>query len=374
MVRDFAQAQIAPGAADRDRAPEFPRAIFDGLARLGLLGMLVSEDDGGAGADHVSYALAVTEIAAADGALSTAFQVHNSLACMPLVKFGSDRQKESFLKPMAQGEKLGAFCLTEPEAGSDAASIKTRARRVNDGYMLHGAKQFITLGRSADVAIIFAVTDPEAGKNGISAFIVETASPGYQVARVERTLGQHCTDHCHIVLDRCFVPEAQRLGREGEGLRIALSNLEGGRIGVAAQAIGMARAALAVAIDYARERRSFGKPIIEHQAVGFRLAEMATRLQASELMVWRAAQLRDAGQPCLKEASMAKLFATEMAERICHDAIQTLGGYGYLADFPLERIYRDVRVCKIYEGTSDIQRMIIARQLARNPEGVGALV
>lgn len=364
MARQFAAAELAPTAAERDRTPRFPSEAFAKMGRLGMLGMLVPEDLGGAGTDHVSYALAVMEIARADGAASTAFQVHNSLACMPILKFGSAEQKERFLRPLAQGEALGCFCLTEPGAGSDAAAIKTRARKEGNKYVLDGVKQFITSGRSADIAIVFAVTDAAAGKKGLSAFVVPTNTPGYKVARVEETLGQRSTDHCQIVFDSCEVAPDQLLGEEGEGLKIALANLEGGRIGVAAQSVGMAQAAYDAACAYAKERHTFGKPIIEHQAVSFRLADMATGIQAAELMVLRAASLRDDGVPCLKEASMAKLFASEAAEKVCSAAIQIHGGYGYLNDFPVERIYRDVRVCSIYEGTSDIQRMVIGRQLA----------
>ncbi len=368
MIRDtarqFAQRELAPGAAGRDREGQFPADAFARMGGLGLMGMMVPEEFGGAGTDSTSYYLALMEIAAADGAASTAFQVHNSLACMPILRFGTAEQKERFLRPMATGQHLGAFCLTEPEAGSDAAAIKTRARRAGNKFLLNGVKQFITSGRSADVAVVFAVTDPTAGKKGISAFVVPTKTPGYSVARVEHTMGQRSTDHCQIVFDDCEVTPDQMLGEEGQGLSIALANLEGGRIGVAAQSVGMARAAYEAALAYAKDRRTFGKPIIEHQAVSFRLADMATALHAAELMVLRAAALRDAGQPCLKEASMAKLFASEAAEKVCSAAIQIHGGYGYLSDFPVERIYRDVRVCSIYEGTSDIQRLVIGRQLA----------
>ncbi|HEX2892340.1 acyl-CoA dehydrogenase family protein [Vineibacter terrae] len=363
-ARQFAQRELVPGAAARDREARFPGEAFARMGELGLLGMMVPEAFGGAGADCMAYCLTLMEIAAADGAASTAFQVHNSLACMPILRFGTSEQKERFLRPLASGRQLGAFCLTEPGAGSDAAAIRTRARRVGNRFVLSGVKQFITSGRSADIAIVLAVTDPAAGKKGISAFIVPTRTPGYTVARVEHTMGQRSTDHCQIVLEDCEVMPDQMLGAEGEGLRIALANLEGGRIGVAAQSVGMARAAYEAALAYAKDRRTFGKPIIEHQAVSFRLADMATALQAAELMVLRAAALRDAGQPCLKEASMAKLFASEAAETICSGAIQIHGGYGYLNDFPVERIYRDVRVCSIYEGTSDIQRLVIGRQLA----------
>jgi butyryl-CoA dehydrogenase len=360
MARQFAQRELAPTVAERDRAPRFPREAFATMSELGMLGMTVPAEFGGAGTDYVSYALAIMEIAAADGASSTSFQVHNSLLCLPILRHGTAEQKERYLRPLARGQQLGAFCLTEPGAGSDAAAIATRATKVGNKFVLNGTKQFITSGRSADLALVFAVTDPAAGKRGISAFIVPTVAPGYTVVRVERTMGQRSSDHCQIAFEDCEV-------LPGQGLAIALGNLEGGRIGVAAQAVGMARAAYDAALAYAKERRAFGKPIIEHQAVAFRLADMATSIQAAELMVLHAARLRDAGRPCLKEASMAKLFASERAERVCSDAIQIHGGYGYLNDFPVERIYRDVRVCTIYEGTSDIQRLVIGRQLAVEP-------
>jgi butyryl-CoA dehydrogenase len=372
MARQFAVRELAPTAAERDRVPRFPREVFDKMAGLGLLGMTVPPAFDGAGVDYVSYVLAVMEIAAACGATSTAFQVHNSLVCLSILRHGTPEQKDRYLRPLARGEQLGAFCLTEPGAGSDAAAITTRAQRVGNKFVLNGAKQFITSGRSADLALVFAVTDPAAGKAGLSAFIIPTSTPGYQVVRVEHTMGQRSSDHCQIAFEHCEVLPEQMLGEEGEGLRIALGNLEGGRIGVAAQSVGMARAAYDAALSYAKQRHTFGKPIIEHQAVGFRLADMATSLQAAELMVLHAARLRDEGRACLKEASMAKLFASEAAEKICSAAIQIHGGYGYLNDFPVERIYRDVRVTTIYEGTSDIQRLVIGRQLANEPcfEGV----
>lgn len=371
MARQFAQRELAPTVAERDRVARFPREAFAQMGDLGMLGMTVPMEFGGAGTDYVSYALAIMEIAAADGASSTSFQVHNSLVCLPLLKHGTADQKERYLRPLARGEQLGAFCLTEPGAGSDAAAITTRAKKVGNKFVLNGTKQFITSGRSADIALVFAVTDPDVGKQGISAFIVPTRTPGYQVMRVESTMGQRSSDHCQIAFENCEVLPEQMLGEEGEGLKIALGNLEGGRIGVGAQSIGMARAAYEAALAYAKERRTFGKPIIEHQAVAFRLADMATSIQAAELMVLHAARLRDAGQPCLKEASMAKLFASEMAEEVCSNAIQIHGGYGYLNDFPVERIYRDARVCKIYEGTSDIQRLVISRQIAAEPHYQG---
>ncbi|MFI7839390.1 acyl-CoA dehydrogenase [Pseudomonas asiatica] len=362
-VRAFAQERLKPFAEQWDNEHRFPKEAIDEMAELGLFGMLVPEQWGGSDTGYVAYAMALEEIAAGDGACSTIMSVHNSVGCVPILRFGSEQQKEQFLTPLASGAMLGAFALTEPQAGSDASSLKTRARLDGDHYVLNGSKQFITSGQNAGVVIVFAVTDPDAGKRGISAFIVPTDSPGYQVARVEDKLGQHASDTCQIVFDNVRVPVANRLGAEGEGYKIALANLEGGRIGIASQAVGMARAAFEVARDYANERQSFGKALIEHQAVAFRLADMATKIAVARQMVLHAAALRDAGRPALVEASMAKLFASEMAEKVCSDALQTLGGYGYLSDFPLERIYRDVRVCQIYEGTSDIQRMVIARNL-----------
>ncbi|MFK0314475.1 acyl-CoA dehydrogenase [Pseudomonas sp. NPDC090233] len=362
-VRNFAQERLKPFAEQWDKAHRFPKEAIEEMAELGLFGMLVPEQYGGSDTGYVAYAMALEEIAAGDGACSTIMSVHNSVGCVPILKFGSEVQKQTFLAPLASGQMLGAFALTEPQAGSDASSLKTRARLDGDHYVLNGSKQFITSGQNAGVVIVFAVTDPDAGKRGISAFIVPTDLPGYQVARVEDKLGQHASDTCQIVFDDVRVPLANRLGEEGEGYKIALANLEGGRIGIASQAVGMARAAFEVARDYANERKSFGKALIEHQAVAFRLADMATKIAVARQMVLHAAALRDAGRPALVEASMAKLFASEMAEKVCSDALQTLGGYGYLSDFPLERIYRDVRVCQIYEGTSDIQRMVIARNL-----------
>jgi alkylation response protein AidB-like acyl-CoA dehydrogenase len=362
-LRDFAQQRLVPQAARWDREHHFPREELAALGELGALGMVVPEEWSGAGADYLSLALALEEIAAGDGATSTIVSVQNSVVCGPILAFGSDAQKTRYLKPLASGAKLGCFCLTEPAAGSDASAIATRAVRDGDHYVLDGVKQFITSGRHADVAIVFAVTDRAAAKKGISAFIVETSTPGYLVTRIEDKTGQRASDTAQITFEGCRVPRENLLGREGEGYRIALANLEAGRIGIAAQAVGMARAAYEAALAYARERTSFGKPLIEHQAIAFRLADMATSLEAARQLVWHAASLRDAGEPCLREASMAKLFASEMAERVCSDAIQVHGGYGYVSDFPVERIWRDVRVCQIYEGTSDIQRMVIGRAL-----------
>jgi len=367
MVRDaarsFAQERLWPTAAAREKEKLFPKDLVREMGDLGFMGMLVPDEYGGAGADHVAYALALEEIAAGDGAVSTVMSVHNSVGCMPILKFGTAWQKETFLKPLAAGKMLAAFALTEPQAGSDASAIKTRARRDGNHWVLDGAKQFITSGATADVAIVFAVTDPAAGKKGLSAFLVPTDNPGWKVARLEEKLGQKCSDTAQIVLEDARLTPDLMLGEEGAGYRIALANLEGGRIGIAAQAVGMARSAYAAALAYSMERETFGQKIFEHQAVQFRLADMATEIEAARLLLLSAANLRDRGLPCLKEAAMAKLFASEMAERVCSAAIQTFGGYGYLADFPVERIWRDVRVCQIYEGTSDIQRLVIARAL-----------
>jgi alkylation response protein AidB-like acyl-CoA dehydrogenase len=364
MARRFATEKLAPKAAEWDRTGAFPKDEIAEMGALGLMGMLVPEDWDGALSDHVAYALALEEIAAGDGALSTIMSVHNSVGCVPILKYGNDDQRDTFLRPMARGEKLGAFCLTEPHAGSDASALKTRAERTNAGWRLNGTKQFITSGQNADVAIVFAVTDPEAGKKGISAFIVPTDTPGYRVASLEKKLGQTLSDTAQIAFENLEIPAENLLGEQGQGYRIALSNLEGGRIGIAAQSVGMARAALDHAVAYANDRESMGTTLMGHQAVAFRLADMATKVEVAHQMVLHAATLRDAGVPALKEASMAKLFASEIAEEVCSAAIQTFGGYGYTRDFPVERIYRDVRVCQIYEGTSDIQRLVIARALA----------
>jgi len=363
LARDFARERLAPGAAKRDREHLFPREELKEMGELGLLGMLVPETYGGSDTGVIAYAAALEEIAAGDGPCSTIMSVHSSVGCVPILKFGNEEQRQRFLPKLASGEWIGGFALTEPQAGSDASNLKTRARRNGDHYVLDGAKQFITSGKNGQVIIVFAVTDQDAGKKGITAFIVPTDTPGYEVIRVEEKLGLHSSDTCQIAFTGMRIPAELRLGEEGEGYRIALANLEGGRIGIAAQAVGMAQAAFEAARDYARERTAFGKPIVEHQAVAFRLADMATRIEAARQLVFHAASLRETGQPCLSEASMAKLFASEMAERVCSDAIQIHGGYGYTADYPVERIYRDVRICQIYEGTSDVQRMVIARNL-----------
>jgi butyryl-CoA dehydrogenase len=362
-ARDFAQERLAPGAAKRDEESLFPRAELGEMGELGFLGMLVPEAYGGSDLGTVCYALALEEIAAGDGACSTIVSVHSSVGCVPILRFGTEEQKQRFLPKLTSGEWIGGFALTEPQAGSDASAIKTRARRDGDHYVIDGTKQFITSGKNGNVIIIFAVTDPAAGKKGISAFIVPTDTPGYKVVTVEKKLGLHSSDTCALAFDGMRVPVENRLGEEGEGYRIALANLEGGRIGIAAQAVGMARSAFEVAQTYAHERQAFGKPIFEQQAIAFKLADMAMQIEAARHMVLHAAALKDAGKPCLTEASMAKLFASEMAEKVCSDAIQIHGGYGYLSDYPVERIYRDVRICQIYEGTSEVQRLVIARSL-----------
>lgn len=367
MARKFAQDRLAPNAARWDRECHFPREELQEMGRLGLMGMNVDPDWGGAGADAVSTALALEEIAAGDAATATVMSGHNAVGCMPIARFGTDDQKARFLRPMAQGQMLSAFALTEEHGGSDAGALTTRAKREGDGYVLNGVKQFITTGKNADVALVFARTgSDDTGVRGITAFIVPTSAPGYHVTRVESKLGQQASDTCQIALEDVRVPDSDRLGEEGEGYRIALSNLQGGRIGIAAQSVGIARAALEVALEYASQREVFGKLIIDHQAAGFRLAAMATRVETARQMVLHAAALSDAGQNCLMEACMAKLVASEAAEWVCSEAIQTLGGYGYLTDFPLERLYRDARVCRIYEGTNDIQHLVILREMRRH--------
>ena len=373
-VRAYVQDRIAPQAAAWDKSRHFPAEELRGLAALGCYGIAVPTEWDGAGLDYLALAIIIEEIAAGDGATSTIISVNNCPVCSILMAWANDAQKAAWLKPLARGDMLGAFCLTEPHVGSQADGLKTTAVRVNgpggplgpDGehYVLNGVKQFITSGRSGDVAIVMAVTDKAAGKKGISAFIVPTNTPGYSVARIEDKLGQHASDTAQILFENCRIPAANLLGHEGQGLKIALSGLEGGRIGIASQSVGMARAAFEAALRYSKERVAFGKPIFEHQALQFRLAEMATQIEAARQLIHHAASLKDGGVPCLKEAAMAKLFASEMAEKVCSAAIQVFGGYGYVSDFPVERIYRDVRVCQIYEGTSDVQKILIGRALA----------
>ena len=367
-VRQFVQAVIAPHAAAWDKSHQFPAAQLKGLAALGCYGVAVPTEWDGAGLDYLALAVILEEIGAGDGATSTVVSVNNCPVCSILMGFGNADQKQRFLKPLARGDMLGAFCLTEPHVGSEAGGLKTTAAFVaspdGDHYVLNGVKQFITSGKNGDVAIVMAVTDKAAGKRGISAFLVPTSTPGYLVARVEDKMGQHASDTAQIVFENCRVPVENRIGDEGQGLKIALSGLEGGRIGIASQSLGMARAAFDCALAYSKERKAFGVPIFEHQAIQFKLAEMAMKIEAARQLIWHAACLKDAGRPCLKEAAMAKLMASEMAEGVCSGAIQVLGGYGYLSDFPVERIYRDVRVCQIYEGTSEVQKILIGRALS----------
>ncbi|CAN5184599.1 acyl-CoA dehydrogenase family protein [soil metagenome] len=363
-VRAYVQDHIAPQAAQWDKTHHFPQAELRGLAELGCYGIAVPTELGGAGLDYLSLAIILEEIAAGDGATSTIVSVNNCPVCSILMAWANEAQQQQWLVPLARGEMLGAFCLTEPHVGSQADGLKTTAVRDGDAYVINGVKQFITSGKNGDVAIVMAVTDKSAGKKGISAFIVPTNSPGYTVARLEDKMGQHASDTAQILFENCRVPAANLLGDEGQGLKIALSGLEGGRIGIASQSVGMARAAFEAALNYSKERVAFGKPIFEHQALQFRLGDMATQIEAARQLIHHAASLKDAGVPCLKEAAMAKLFASEMAERVCSAAIQVFGGYGYVSDFPVERIYRDVRVCQIYEGTSDVQKILIGRALA----------
>ncbi|MFC2997928.1 acyl-CoA dehydrogenase family protein [Acinetobacter sichuanensis] len=363
MMRDYSQSKLKPTAAERDQTSHFPIQELKELGALGALGMTVAEQYGGAGLDYISLVLALEEIAAGDGAISTIVSVQNSLPCGITQRYGTEEQKQKYLTKLATGEWLGCFCLTEPQAGSDAGALQCKAVRDGDEWIINGTKQFITTGQHAQLAIVFAVTDKDAGKRGISCFLVPTDTQGYIVSRIENKMGQHCSDTATIVFENCRIPAENLLGKEGEGYKIALSNLESGRIGIASQCVGMARAALDAAVEYANERKAFGVELMQHQAVAFRLADMATQIEAARQLILHAASLKDANLPCLKEASMAKLFASEIAEKVCSDAIQIHGGYGYVSDFPVERIYRDVRVSQIYEGASDIQRLVIAREV-----------
>ncbi|MBL0917318.1 MAG: acyl-CoA dehydrogenase family protein [Hydrogenophaga sp.] len=363
-VRAFSQAELWPNAARWDKEHHFPHEAHRGLAELGAYGICVPESLGGAGLDYTTLAIVLEEIAAGDGGTSTAISVTNCPVNAILMRYGNAQQQERWLRSLAAGQMLGVFCLTEPHVGSDASALRTTATKQGGDYVLNGVKQFITSGKHGHLAIVIAVTDKAAGKRGMSAFLVPTSTPGYVVARLEEKVGQHSSDTAQINFENCRIPADNLIGAEGEGYKIALSALEGGRIGIAAQSVGMARSAFECALAYAKERESFGQPIFNHQAVGFRLADMATQIEAARALVHHAAALRDAGRPCLKEAAMAKLFASEMAERVCSDAIQVHGGYGYVSDFPVERIWRDVRVCQIYEGTSDVQKILIQRALA----------
>jgi alkylation response protein AidB-like acyl-CoA dehydrogenase len=369
MIREsaarFAEQRLAPNSRKWEAACAVDPEVLREMGELGFMGMTVPERCGGAGLDYVSYALALIEIAAGDGAVSTIMSVNNAPVCAILQSSASAELQERYLRPLAAGEMIGAFALTEPQAGSDASNLQTRAIRTERGYELTGTKQFITSGKIAGAVIVFAVTDPSAGKRGISAFLVPAGTPGMSVASLERKMGQEASDTAQLSFAAAAIPADHLIGREGDGYRIALANLEAGRIGIAAQCVGMARSALRHAIGYAKERRAFGASIASHQAVAFRLADMATELHAATEMVLGAAALRDAGEPCFEQACMAKLFSSEAAERICSNAIQIFGGYGYSRELPVEKIYRDVRVAQIYEGTSDVQRILISRELLR---------
>ncbi|MDH4872383.1 acyl-CoA dehydrogenase family protein [Pseudomonas sp. BN515] len=364
MAREFARAEVAPKAQAWEKAGWIDDDLVQQMGELGLLGMVVPEEWGGTYIDYVAYALAVEEISAGDGALGALMSIHNSVGCGPILKYGSEAQKDRWLADLASGAAIGCFCLTEPQAGSEAHNLRTRAELKDGQWVLNGAKQFVSNGRRAKLAIVFAVTDPELGKKGLSAFLVPTDTPGFAVDRSEHKMGIKASDTCAVTLSDCRIPEENLLGQRGKGLAIALSNLEGGRIGIAAQALGIARAAFEAALVYARERVQFGKPIIEHQSIGNLLADMHTRLNAARLMILHAARLKSAGLPCLSEASQAKLFASEIAEQVCSSAIQIHGGYGYLEDYPVEKYYRDARITQIYEGSSEVQRLLIARELA----------
>jgi alkylation response protein AidB-like acyl-CoA dehydrogenase len=365
MAREFSRNELAPHAAKWEQDKWIPDAVVAQMGALGLLGMTVGDEWGGSFSDYVAYSLAIEEIAAGDASTSTLMSVHNSVGCGPIDTWGTDAQKEKYLRDLAQGKKIGCFCLTEPQAGSEANNLKTKAELKNGQWVINGAKQFITNGKRASLAIVFAVTDPDLGKKGISCFIVPTNTAGFNVGHPEQKLGIRASDTCAITFDNCTIPEENLLGPRGKGLAIALSGLEGGRIGIAAQALGIARAALEAALAYAKDRNQFGKKIVEHQSIANMLADMHTRVNASRLLILHAAKMRDAGLPCLSEASQAKLFASETAEWVCSKAIQIHGGYGYLQDYPVERYYRDARITQIYEGTSEIQRMVIARELAK---------
>ena len=363
MARDFATEQLAPNAAQWEKELWIADAAVSQMGELGLLGMVVPEEWGGSYTDYIAYALAVEEVATGCASTAARMSVHSSVGCGPLLKFGTDEQKRAYLPDMASGRKIGCFCLTEPQAGSEANNLKTRAALKNGKWVLNGSKLFVTNGKRAKVAIMFAVTDPELGKKGLSAFIVPTDTPGFVVDRPEHKLGIRASDTCAITLQDCAIPEDNLLGQRGKGLAIALSNLEGGRIGIAAQALGIARAAFDAALAYAKERKQFGVALTEHQSIANMLADMHTRINAARLLIHHAARMRTENLPCLSEASQAKLYASELAEWVCSKAIQIHGGYGYLEDYPVERHYRDARITQIYEGTSEIQRMLIARSL-----------
>jgi alkylation response protein AidB-like acyl-CoA dehydrogenase len=366
MARDFARAELAPHAGEWEQQGWIPDAVVAKIGDLGLFGMLVPEEHGGTGSDYVSYALAIEEIASGCAATATLMSVQNGLGCGSVLAWGDEGQKRRWLPDLASGRAIACFCLTEPQAGSEANNLRTRAAERDGGWFIDGTKQFISNAQRAKLAVVFAVTDPDLGKRGLSAFLVPTEAQGYYPQKPENKMGLRALDTCAVNFEHCKVGPEALLGPRGKGLAIALSNLEGGRIGIAAQAVGIARAALEAATAYARDRVQFGKKLVEHQSIANMLADMVTEVNAARLLVLHAARLRTAGMPCLSEASQAKLFASEMAERVCSKAIQVHGGYGYIEDFPVERHYRDARITQIYEGTSEIQRMLIARSLADN--------
>ena len=363
MARDFAKAEIAPISQRMEKDGWIDDLLVAQMGDLGLLGMIVPEEWGGTYIDYVAYALAVEEISAGDGAVGAFMSIHNSVGCGPILRYGSQAQKEAWLPDLASGKAIGCFCLTEPQAGSEANNLRTRAELIDGQWVLNGAKQFVSNAKRAKLAIVFAVTDPELGKKGLSAFLVPTDTPGFKVDRSEHKMGIKASDTCAVTLENCRIPEENLLGVRGKGLAIALSNLEGGRIGIAAQALGIARAAFEAALQYSRERIQFGVPIIEHQSITNMLADMHTRINAARLMILHASRLKTEGLPCLSEASQAKLFASEIAEKVCSQAIQIHGGYGYLEDYPVEKYYRDARITQIYEGSSEVQRLLITREL-----------
>lgn len=367
MARDFAKSELAPNAEKWEKAGWLDESMLKQMGELGFLGMVVPEEWGGSYIDYTCYALALEEISAGCAATGAVMSIHNSVGCTPILNWGTEEQKKEWVPQLASGQTLACFCLTEPQAGSEANNLRTKALEDGEHWVLNGSKQFISNAKRAGLAIVFAVTDPELGKKGLSAFLVPTDTPGFEVERMEQKMGLRASDTCAISLVNCRIPKENMLGPRGKGLALALSGLEGGRLGIAAQAVGIARAAFEAALVYARERVQFGKPIAEHQSIANMLADMHTQINAARHMILYAARLRTAGLPCLSEASQAKLFASEMAEKVCSMAIQVHGGYGYLEDYAVERHYRDARITQIYEGTSEVQRMLIARQLADYP-------
>jgi acyl-CoA dehydrogenase len=363
MVRDFAQKEIAPAIEHMEETEEFPRHLITKMAELGLMGIPIPEEYGGAGMDFTSYIIAINELSKVSATIGVILSVHTSVGTNPILYFGNEEQKRKYIPKLASGEYLGAFGLTEPSSGSDAAGLKTRAVKKGDHYILNGSKIFITNAGEADVYIVFASTAPDKGSYGISAFIVDKDTPGFSVGKKEKKMGLNGSNTCEIVFEDARVPAENLLGKEGEGFKIAMSNLDVGRIGIAAQSLGIAEAALEFATNYAKERKQFGKPIGANQGLGFKLADMATAVEAAKLLTYRAADLKTNNLSCGKEASMAKLFASETAMKSAIEAVQVYGGYGYTKEYPVERLFRDAKVCQIYEGTSEIQRMVLSKHL-----------